>query len=115
MSDTLLAVGITVLSLVFQAGGFYIYVRLTFKHLDESTRERAAQLERKVDANFVTLEGKAIEIRDRFKSDLAGIGEKISRIGTLSARRYHNVGVALMLSTPAEHEKEVALLMKEEN
>lgn len=106
---------IFILGFIFQAGGFYIYVRLTFKHLEETTRERTNQLENKVDQNFITLEEKGRELRDRFKSDLAGIGEKISRIGIVSARRFHNIGVSLMLSTPAEHEKEVALLLKEEN
>jgi hypothetical protein len=77
---------------LFTAGGFYVYVRISFAHM-----------EKKIDRNHDTL-----------KADLSGIGSKVARDERAAARRYHNLSLAIMHSCPVDKENEVSHLMKEE-
>jgi len=117
-SDTavhlMLTVGAAAVSGLFTAGGFYIYVRMSFAHLEETLKDNHVDLNNKIDKNYETLESKIKENLQDTRNDLSGIGGKVAINERAAARRYHNLTAAVMLAAPADKENEVSSLLKEE-
>ena len=117
-SDTathvILTLGGAIVTGLFTAGGFYIYVRMSITHLEEWGKENHERLEAKMDKNFETLDKKIDDVHKELLDDLKGIGIKVGYNERNAARRYHNLTAAVMMAAPIAKENEVARLLKEE-
>lgn len=127
-NDTVLHVTIGLIAAaaagVFTAGGFYIYVQMSLKHIEERIREGHAlleerakdvhrQLDQKIDKNFETQEKRIEENKRELLADLAGIGGKVSFNERTAARRHLNTLAAVIIAAPTIKEHDISVLMKE--
>lgn len=110
----ILALGGALVSGIFTAGCFYIYVRMSINHLEAWGLENHKNLEQKIDKNYETLEKKIETSQRELLEDIKGVGTKVSYLDRHSARRYHNLTTAMMLSAPPTKESQISGLLKEE-
>jgi hypothetical protein len=102
MNDSALHVILLLAGTLFSSGGFYVYVKMTLKHVEE-----------KVNKNFHTLDVKIEANNGTCMRDLAGIGAKVARVERESLRRYHNTTMAVMLIADLKDEEKITNLMRE--
>lgn len=101
--------------MIFTAGGFYIYVRMSIRHIEEKQEQDRTDANAKADKNFETLDCKIEKNHRDLLADISGVGAKVGRIERDGLRRYHNTSVAMMLTVAPKDEGKVAGLLKEEN
>lgn len=112
-SDTYVHILLAVLSGVFSAGVVYTWVRLSITHLEERASAIHRDLNTKIDKNFETQQKALEENYEQLQGDLSGIGHKVSNNERQSARRYHNVSIALQYGVKSSKEKEISRLLRE--
>jgi len=91
VNDQLLHVLLFVVPLIFSAGGFYVYARLSIVQLRKDAKQSHQEL----------------------KKDINGLGAKIARIEYQTDTRHHNASLAIMVAVPVEREAEITKLLKE--
>lgn len=115
MDDSTMHVLISAGSIIFTSGGFYIYVRMSLKNLEERQIEARTELHAKVDKNYETLDAKIDKNQLTLLADVSGVGARLGRNERDAQRRYHNTSLALMLAVPPKDETKITHLLKEEN
>jgi hypothetical protein len=105
----LIAIG----SMVFTAGGFFIYTKMSITHLEQWGQENHDRLDKKIDKNFETLDAKIKENQVALLADISGVGSKVGREQRDAARRYHNLTTAVILAAPPAKEQEIAEMLRE--
>ncbi len=91
MSDEFLHIVLAVVPVIFTAGGFYVYVRISFKQVIKEAK-----------ANH-----------ELIIKDIDGLGGIIRNGAADAARRYHNLSMAVLVAAPLDKETEVTKLLKE--
>lgn len=120
-----ITISVTLFTAAFTIGGFYYYVPKELARLradlvelkadaEEKGKERKDQLEAKIDKNYESLEKKIDRNEASCKQDLSGIGGKVTHYERQTQRRYHNMSAAVLMAAPADLEKEIGQLLKEE-
>lgn len=99
MSDELLHIVLAVVPVIFTAGGFYVYVRLSFKQA-------------RIDAK---------RTHEEHMKDIDGLGGVIRTLErdvilphkAMADRRYHNLTMSVLVAAPLDKESEITKLLKE--
>jgi len=81
-----------IVTFIFSAGGFYVWVRLKIRQLQEETAARFREC-------MTDINGVAARDRDNSRDE---------------RRHYHNVTMAILVAAPADKETEITKLLKEE-
>lgn len=104
MSDEAkLAFATSVITFIFGAGGFYVWVRLKIQ-----------QLRRDLDARFIDCER---DSSDRFRecmNDINGVAARDRDNARDERRHYHNVTMAILVASPPDKETEITKLLQEQ-
>jgi len=91
VNDQLVHVLLWLAGVLFSAGGFYVYVRLSLKQLSKEAKSN----------------------HDAIVKDIDGLGGIIRTGAADAARRYHNLSMAVLIAAPLDKEPEVSKLLKE--
>lgn len=81
-----------VVTFIFSAGGFYVWVRLKIRQLQEETAARFREC-------MMDINGVAARDRDNSRDE---------------RRHYHNVTMAILVAAPADKETEITKLLQEQ-
>jgi hypothetical protein len=93
----------SLVTFVFMAGGFYVWVRLKISQLQKSIIEKFDDCMRQTRESF----GKCM-------NDINGVASRDRENSRDERRHYHNVTMALLVAAPLDKETEITKLLKEE-
>jgi hypothetical protein len=93
----------SVVTFIFSAGGFYVWVRLRVRDLQRDLAEGVQSCRLQTEARF-----------SECMNDINGVAARDRDNSRDERRHYHNVTMAVLVAAPADKETEITKLLQEQ-